>query len=303
MISINTNYGGLFASKAASQSQRTLDTAMERLSSGLRINYAKDDAAGQAIATRITAEVEGLKMASRNAADAQGLIDTAEGALQESHNLLLRMRELAVQSANGTMSSDDMAATDAELGQLIAEVERVAQTTAWAGASLVGGNGTTDGGKSFVFQVGVNGTASDRVTIEIDDTRVVALGLVTDDADAGNANADDNDYTATGANADVRINIASQGDAQNAIGTIDGAIKKVSDARAELGAVSNRLSSTISNLDQITVNLDAARGRIQDADFAAETSNLAKSQILQQAATAMLAQANASKQTVLALVR
>ena len=303
MISINTNYGGLFASKAASQSQRTLDTAMERLSSGLRINYAKDDAAGQAIATRITAEVEGLKMASRNAADAQGLIDTAEGALQESHNLLLRMRELAVQSANGTMSSDDMTATDAELGQLIAEVERVAQTTAWAGASLVGGNGTTDGDKSFVFQVGVNGTASDRVTIEIDDTRVVALGLVTDDDDAANANKDDNDYTATGANADVRINIASQSDAQNAIGTIDGAIKKVSDARAELGAVSNRLSSTISNLDQITVNLDAARGRIQDADFAAETSNLAKSQILQQAATAMLAQANASKQTVLALVR
>ena len=242
-------------------------------------------------------------MASRNAADAQGLIDTAEGALQESHNLLLRMRELAVQSANGTMSSDDMAATDAELGQLIAEIERVAQTTAWAGASLVGGNGTTDGDKSFVFQVGVNGTASDRVTIEIDDTRVVALGLVTDDDDAANTNKDDNDYTATGANADVRINIASQSDAQNAIGTIDGAIKKVSDARAELGAVSNRLSSTISNLDQITVNLDAARGRIQDADFAAETSNLAKSQILQQAATAMLAQANASKQTVLALVR
>ena len=307
MISINTNYGGLFASKAASQSQRTLDTAMERLSSGLRINYAKDDAAGQAIATRITAEVEGLKMASRNAADAQALIDTAEGALQESHNLLLRMRELAVQTANGTMNDDDMAATDAELGQLIAEVERVAQTTSWAGASLVGGNGTNDGGKSFVFQVGVNGAASDRVTIEIDDTRVVALGLVTDyDSDPNDtdvAGDNDNDYTATGAGADARINIASQGDAQDAIGTIDGAIKKVSDARAELGAVSNRLSSTINNLDQISVNLDAARGRIQDADFAAETSNLAKSQILQQAATAMLAQANASKQTVLALVR
>ena len=195
-----------------------------------------------------------------------------------------------------------MAATDAELGQLIAEVERVAQTTAWAGASLVGGNGTTDGGNSFVFQVGVNGTASDRVTIEIDDTRVVALGLVTDDADGGNANADDNDYTATGANADVRINIASQGDAQGAISTIDDAIGKVSDARAELGAVSNRLSSTINNLDQISVNLGASKGRIQDADFAAETSNLAKNQILQQAATAMLAQANASKNSILTLV-
>ena len=159
----------------------------------------------------------------------------------------------------------------------------------------------------YVFQVGVNGTASDRVTIEIDDTRVVALGLVTDyDSDAAAddvAGDNDNDYTATGADKDTRIDIATQSNAQSSIGTIDDAIKRVSDARAELGAVSNRLSSTISNIDQITVNLDAARGRIQDADFAAETSNLAKSQILQQAATAMLAQANASKQTVLALVR
>ena len=119
--------------------KEALNTAMEKLSSGSRINYAKDDAAGQAIATRITAEVQVLKMASRNASDAQGLIDTAEGALQESHNLLLRMRELAVQSANGTMSGDDRSAIDAELGQLIEEVERVAQTRSWAGNSLING--------------------------------------------------------------------------------------------------------------------------------------------------------------------
>ena len=153
----------------------------------------------------------------------------------------------------------------------------------------------------------MNGTSADTVTVTIDDTRVVELGLVTDydsDTTADDVAGDnDNDYTATGAGADARISIASQGDAQGAISTIDTAIGKVSDARAELGAVSNRLSSTINNLDQISVNLDASRGRIQDADFAAETSNLAKSQILQQAATAMLAQANASKQTVLALVR
>ena len=294
MLNINTNYAASFASKAASSAQRGLDSAMEKLSSGSRINYAKDDAAGQAIATRITAEVQGLKMASRNAADAQGLIDTAEGALQESHNLLLRMRELAVQSANGTMSDDDRSAIDAELGQLIEEVERVAQTTSWAGNSLINGTGSTDGDKTFTFQVGVNGTSADQVDITIDDTRVVALGLVTDDADAGNANADDNDYTATGANADVRINIADQTNAQGAISTIDDAIGKVSDARAELGAVSNRLSSTINNLDQISVNLGASKGRIQDADFAVETSNLAKNQILQQAA-AMLAQATQVK--------
>ena len=302
MLNINTNYAASFASKAASSAQRGLDSAMEKLSSGSRINYAKDDAAGQAIATRITAEVQGLKMASRNASDAQGLIDTAEGALQESHNLLLRMRELAVQSANGTMSSDDRSAIDAELGQLIEEVERVAQTTSWAGNSLINGTAEVDGEKTFTFQVGVNGTSADQVDITIDDTRVVALGLVTDDNDAGNTNADDNDYTATGANADVRIDIALQSTAQTAIGTIDNAIEKVSDARAELGAVSNRLSSTINNLDQISVNLGASKGRIQDADFAAETSNLAKNQILQQAATAMLAQANASKNSILTLV-
>ena len=302
MLNINTNYAASFASKAASSAQRGLDSAMEKLSSGSRINYAKDDAAGQAIATRITSEVQGLKMASRNASDAQGLIDTAEGALQESHNLLLRMRELAVQSANGTMSDDDRSAIDAELGQLIEEVERVAQTTSWAGNSLINGIGSTNGDKTFTFQVGVNGTSADQVDITIDDTRVVALGLVTDDAAVGNTNADDNDYTATGANADVRINIADQGAAQGAISTIDDAIGKVSDARAELGAVSNRLSSTINNLDQISVNLGASKGRIQDADFAVETSNLAKNQILQQAATAMLAQANASKNSILTLV-
>ena len=302
MLNINTNYAASFASKAASSAQRGLDSAMEKLSSGSRINYAKDDAAGQAIATRITAEVQGLKMASRNASDAQGLIDTAEGALQESHNLLLRMRELAVQSANGTMSGDDRSAIDAELGQLIEEVERVAQTTSWAGNSLINGQGSVDGDKTFTFQVGVNGTSADQVDITIDDMRVVALGLVTDDDDAANTNKDDNDYTATGANADVRIDIADQANAQGAISTIDDAIGKVSDARAELGAVSNRLSSTINNLDQISVNLGASKGRIQDADFAAETSNLAKNQILQQAATAMLAQANASKNSILTLV-
>ena len=299
MISINTNYGGLFASKAASQSQRTLDTAMERLSSGLRINYAKDDAAGQAISTRLTAEVQGLQMASKNASDAQSLIDTAEGALQETHSILLRMRELSVQASNGTLTDDDRTALNAEMGQLILEVERIAQNTSWAGSALINGNGSTDGDKAYDFHIGVNG--ADKITVNIDDARAVALGLVTDNAGGGSAS--DNDYTATGTDADTPITISTQSDAQTRIATIDNAIKLVSNSRAELGAVSNRLTSTINNLDQISVNLDASKGRIQDADFAAETSNLAKSQILQQAATAMLAQANASKQNVLALVR
>ena len=292
MISLNTNYGGLFASKAASQAQRGLDTAMERLSSGMRINYAKDDAAGQAIATRLTAEVQGLEMASRNASDAQALIDTAEGALQESHNLLLRMRELAVQSANGTMSSDDLAATDAEYQQMVLELDRVSDTTAWAGTKLLDGTSST-----LTFQVGTDGTSNHRISMSLSDMDATALGLKAHDDGPDNidGNGDDVAMDAT--------DLTTQENAQEALARIDVAIKQVSTNRATFGAASNRLSSTITNLNQITVNLDASKGRIQDADFAAETSNLAKSQILQQAATAMLAQANASKQTVLALVR
>ena len=151
MISINTNYGGLFASKAASQSQRMLDTAMERLSTGKRINYATDDAAGQAIATRLQAEIEGIAMASRNVADAQSLMDTADGALAETHNILLRMRELAVQASTGTLNSDDNAALDAEFQQLEAEIDRIATSSKWAGSDLFTGT-------ARVFHVGTKAT-------------------------------------------------------------------------------------------------------------------------------------------------
>jgi flagellin len=285
MLNINTNYAASFAANAAKQTSRGLDSAMEKLASGSRINYAKDDAAGQAISTRLTAEVQGLAMASRNASDGQSLIDTADGALAESHNLLLRMRELAVQSANGTMATSDRAALDAEVGQLVNEVERIAQNTTWAGNNLLEGN-------SFTFQVGTANSTASKITIGVDDTRAIALGLVTD----GDA---DGDFDA----GEVRaVGVATQATAQSAIDTIDTAIGKVSAARAELGAYSNRLSSTMANLDQIAVNLASSNGRIQDTDFAAETSNLAKNQILQQAATAMLAQANASKNSVLTLV-
>jgi flagellin len=285
MLNINTNYAASFAANAAKQTSRGLDSAMEKLARGSRINYAKDDAAGQAISTRLTAEVQGLAMASRNASDGQSLIDTADGALAESHNLLLRMRELAVQSANGTMATADRAALDAEVGQLVNEVERIAQNTTWAGNNILQGN-------SFTFQVGTANSSASQITIAIDDTRAVALTIATD----GNT---DGNY---GHSSDSRIDVATQGTAQSNIDTIDTAIGKVSAARAELGAYSNRLSSTMANLDQIAVNLASSNGRIQDTDFAAETSNLAKNQILQQAATAMLAQANASKNSVLTLV-
>ena len=287
MLNINTNYAASFAANAAKQTSRGLDSAMEKLSSGSRINYAKDDAAGQAISTRLTAEVQGLAMASRNASDGQSLIDTADGALAESHNLLLRMRELAVQSANGTMATSDRAALDAEVGQLVSEVERIAQNTTWAGNNLLEGN-------SFTFQVGTANSTASKITIGVDDARAIALGLATDDGTVNNGDFDSGEVRA--------VAVATQANAQSAIDTIDTAIGKVSAARAELGAYSNRLSSTMANLDQIAVNLASSNGRIQDTDFAAETSNLAKNQILQQAATAMLAQANASKNSVLTLV-
>ena len=288
MISINTNYGGLYASKAASESQRTLDTAMERLSTGMRINYAKDDAAGQAISTRLTAEVEGLAMASRNAADAQSMIDTAEGALQETSNLLLRMRELAVQASNGTLEASDRTALDAEFQAMEAEIDRINNNTTWAGNSVFNGNAKS-------FQVGTGNGGANSISHTF--TSMAAHDLGVDSLGADNQSGGSN------ASADINADLTSQANAQGMITAVDAGIAKVSAERGKLGALSNRLTSTITNLDQVAVNLSSSKGRIQDADFAAETANLAKGQILQQAATAMLAQANASKQNVLALVR
>ena len=291
MISINTNNGGLFAAKAASQSQATIDSAMQRLSTGSRINNAKDDAAGQAIATRLTAEIQGLEIASRNVADGQSLVDTAEGALQETHTLLLRMREIGVQAANGTLSTSDNEALDAEFQQLVKEIDRIAQNTTWAGAALLNGNATgdEDSTATFSFQAGVgNNSGADVFSVTVKNADSTTLDL----------------YVATSATDDTNtIGLLSQSSAGSAITAVDAAIATVSSERANLGAVSNRMASTMANLDQIRVNLTASKGRVADADFAAETANLAKGQILQQAATAMLAQANASKQQVLTLIR
>ena len=268
MLNINTNYGAAFAAKAAKSNNNALNTAFERLSSGLRINFAKDDAAGQGITMRLSAEIKSLSMASRNASDAQAMIDTADGAHQEVHNMLLRMREIAVQAANGTLSDADRTALNEEVSELEKEITDIADNTTFAGINL----GTSTAVK---FQVGTdNGDTLDHTFKDFDATTISA-----------------------------DIDVLSTGSAGAAVSTLDAAISMISARRGELGALSNRLSATIANLDNISVNLSSARGRIQDADFATETSNLAKSQIMQQAATAMLAQANASKQTVLALIQ
>jgi flagellin len=278
MVTINTNYAAAFAANAAKSASSGMDSAMEKLSTGSRINYAKDDAAGQAIVTRLSAEIQGLSAASRNAADAQSMLDTADGALQESQTVLLRMRELAVQSANGTLTDADRDHTDAEFQQLVSELTRIADNTTFAGQNLLNG-------ANFSFQIGEG--ANQTISVSIDDMAATDLNVY-------------DDGTTTGTN---DVNLQSSANAQAAIGLIDAAIEEVSGERGELGAVSNRLSSTMANLDQINVNLSASRGRIQDADFATETANLAKNQILQQAATAMLAQANASQGTVLTLIQ
>jgi len=283
MLNINTNYAASFAANAAKQSSSGLNTAMERLSSGSRINYAKDDAAGQAIAARLTAEVQGVAVASRNAADAQSMIDTTDGALAETHSLLLRMRELAVQSANGTLYSDDRNALDAEYQQLEAESTRIDANTTFAGTALFDASTKN-------FQVGASSGGSNTVSHTF--ASMSATDILADiDHDAASGTADQA--------ADIKTSVA----AQATITMLDASIKTVSTERGKLGALSNRLSSTIANLDQVGVNLSASKGRIADADFAAETGNLAKNQILQQAATAMLAQANASKGSILTLIR
>jgi flagellin len=277
MVSINSNYAATFAAKAAKQTTTELNSAMEKLSTGKRINYARDDAAGQAISIRLTAEIQGLAMASRNASDGQAMIDTAEGALMETQTLLLRMRELAVQSSNGTLATADRAALEKEASSLEAEITRIADTSSWAGQMLLDGS-LSDG---ITFQAGTKAGAANLITVSIGEMSASAATISYIDA----------------------LSIGSFTGAQSSITAIDAALSGVSEVRGKLGGISNRLNSTIANMDQVRVNLSASQGRIEDADFATETGNLAKNQILQQAATAMIAQANASKNSVLNLLR
>jgi flagellin len=276
MVTINTNYAASFAANAAKQTSVDLDRAMEKLSTGKRINYARDDAAGQAIASRLTAEIQGLATASRNASDGQAMIDTAEGALQETHSILMRLRELAVQSSNGTLTTADRGSLQAEAAQLEEEISRISDTTSWGGLNLL--NGNLNGG--ITFQAGTKEGGANLIAISIPDMAATAATIA---ISAG-------------------FTMGSFTNAQSYITAVDAAIAGVSDVRGKLGAVSNRLNSTIANMDQVRVNLASSRGRIEDTDFATETGNLARAQILQQAATAMLAQANASQASVLTLL-
>lgn len=277
-LTINTNVASLNAQRNLNSSQSELNTSMQRLSSGLRINSAKDDAAGLAISDRMTSQIRGLNQAARNANDAISLAQTAEGALQETTNLLQRMRELAVQSSNDTNTESDRGSLDAEYQQLVAEIDRIAETTSFNGKVLLSG-GLAEGTGSAVFQVGAN--AGQTITVTVEAATTSALG-------------DTNTIASTG--------VASRGAASNAIVAVDEAIAQVDTIRGDLGAIQNRFESTIANLSNVSENLTAARSRILDADIAQETSNMTKQNILQQAGVSILSQANQAPQLALSLL-
>lgn len=385
---INTNVASLNAQRNLSTSQSSLATSLQRLSSGLRINSAKDDAAGLAISERFSSQIRGLNQAVRNANDGISLAQTAEGALAEVGNNLQRIRELAVQASNGTNTQADRDALNAEVTQLKAEIQRVSEQTKFNDTALLDGSFT-----GVSFQVGAN--AGETITIDsianvatgslggtltrytaavnasamTDFGTAIAAGSLTIDGGGGGGpvslgaisaaaneqeragqiaeainrvsaqtgvgasydqvtgsltltNANASQITFGGASATVAIagftgangssttttginalTVSSFTDAQMTIDQIDNALKSVNESRAKLGAIQNRFSSTIANLQTTTENLSASRGRIVDADFASETANLTRGQILQQAGTAMLAQANGLPQNVLSLLR
>jgi len=275
---INTNIASLNAQRNASNTQLSLATSMQRLSSGMRVNSSKDDAAGLAIAERMQAQVRGMNVAIRNANDGISLAQTAEGALSKVGDALQRMRELGVQARNATNTTTDLDSIGKEFIELGAEIQRVLAGTTFNGkAVLAGAAGAQE------FQIGANTTVNDSVTVTTTDMTA--------------------DTTITAVTGDVIDNTKTVADLKATIDNIDIAINTVSSTRATLGAAQNRFEAVISNLQVSVENQSAARSRIMDADYASETANLSRAQILQQAGTAMVSQANQMPQQVLSLLR
>ena len=268
---INHNISALNAHRQLNANTNAVQKSLEKLSSGLRINRAGDDAAGLAISEKMRAQIRGLEMATKNAQDGISLIQTAEGALTETHAILQRMRELAVQAANDTNTDDDRTALQNEIIELIAEIDRIASDTEFNTQTLLDGTFTDK-----IFHIGAND--GQNITVDINSMAASALGV-------------------------DGVDISDQAGADSAIATIDSAIKTVSEERAKLGAIQNRLEHTINNLGASAENLTAAESRIRDTDMAKEMMNFTKNSILTQAAQAMLAQANQVPQGVLQLLR
>ncbi len=283
---INTNLLSLNAQRNTAATQSSLATSMQRLSSGLRVNSAQDDAAGLAISERLNAQVRGSNVAIRNSNDGISLSQTAEGALSKVNDSLQRMRELAVQARNATNTSADKDSLDKEFGELAKEIQRVLGGTTFNGRAIL----ATESGTQ-TFQVGANTTSNDRID-------VVTTNMTTDGTITAVAGTDN-----TGAGRAVIDNTATGADIDTVIDDIDTAINTVSSERATLGASQNRLDQVISNLQISVENQSAAKSRITDADFAQETANMSRANILQQAGNAMIAQANQVPSQVLSLLR
>lgn len=284
-LQIATNIGALNAYRNLSANQADVSKSLEKLSSGLRINRAADDAAGLAISEGLRSQVNGLNVAARNAQDGISVIQTAEGGLTQVHSILQRVRDLAVQAGNDSNNTDSRSAISAEVTQLVDELERISDTTNFNGIKLLDGSAGTAGDGKLSFQIGADGAASSQIAVDLGPANIKTLAtdlrtaIVTTDG------------------------FASPALAAGTITTVDTAIKSVSSARAELGAVQNRFESTINSLQVSAENLSAAKSRIVDTDMAKEMVKYTASNILQQAGTAMLAQANQSGQGVLQLLR
>lgn len=278
MAVINTNLLSLTTQNNLNKSQSSLGTAIERLSSGLRINSSKDDAAGQAIANRMNSQIKGMTQAARNANDGISLVQTAEGNLNEINTNLQRIRELSVKAANDTNGSTDLDSINTEITQRLSEIDRIAGGANFNGKSLLNGAVST----ALSIQVGAGVSTND--TISIDSTALI--------------NATSGTLSST-----LSTKIADNSSAQAVISAADEAIGKIDEARSNMGAIQNRFESTINNLNNSITNLSAAQSRIQDADYATEVSNMSRAQILQQAGTSVLSQANQVPQVMLSLLR
>ena len=292
MAVVNTNISASLAQSALMRNQRAMDTAMEQLSTGSKINSAADDAAGLAISTRMTSQIMGLNTAVSNANDAINMVNTAEGALVEMENMLQRMRELALQASNGTTDVNDRSYLNSEYQALYAEIDRIADNTEWNGRTIL--DNKADGNASgFVeFQVGMD--TGQVISVDFGNfTNISGSGTFASFVSAG----------ATAGTISATTTSQAQVTSSAAIGAIDTALDAISNQRATLGGVANRLTHSVDNLTNIRTNAEATRSTITDTDYAASTTELAKAQIIAQAGTAMLAQANQLPQTVLALLQ
>lgn len=276
---INTNLDSVIGVNNLTRTNSRLSTNFSRLSSGLRINKAADDAAGLAVSESLRSQVVGLRQAVRNTNDGISIIQTGEGALNEIHNNLSRLRELAVQAASGTLNDPERGYINTEASQILQEIDRLANVTAFNGLALLNGQSSTGTGTiSLEVQVGIFNTSNDRISVTVSSARTEALGINT-------------------------VTLDSSTNAQTALDSIEDAIQTVSGVRALLGATQNRLNSALNNLNISIENLSAAESQIRDADFAAETAELTRNQILQQAGVSVLSQANSGPRAVLSLLQ